>query len=251
MDLFTCLSTIRSPRSARCERLDVMAHSMGNIVVCEALRASNGPVVDNYYACNSAEVGHAVYPDAAQHVYPVQVSVIGFPLVSISEQDAVSEYPGPNLYRNATLAGVHVNSEASLGTHYHDGIGQKAKIVNFYNDNDAALDIWGPNQLLKVDVGYAYSFTMTNDVYGFDQFFKSGGLFVSDKELFWPTDSASILPYIVQGRSKAMGRLNSGGGEISTSNRLSDLIPNIESEHSGIMNFPLYETHAIWETVAK
>ena len=127
------------------------------------------------------------------------------------------------------------------------------------------MDIWGANQLFKPDNGYGYKFDREivdydysdveggpSPIYaneGLDVFYKSGGPFGQSTPYAWPSESAWIMPYIVQARSKAMGRIESAGGEINEPLPLSQFVTGLSEEHSGIFNFTVYETVEFWDRV--
>jgi len=109
----------------------VMAHSMGNVVVGEALRqAGNNQVVNTYIAMQGAVAAHAYDATATTR--------------SLGLLDSAT----PNCYANYWTNGApcYFANSAGAGTY-----------VNFFNANDWALNgsHWQLNQDLKPDDGYS------------------------------------------------------------------------------------------------
>jgi hypothetical protein len=144
-------------------RIYVLAHSMGNVVVGEALRlAGTSQVVNTYVASQAAVTAHTYDPTVANYSFersiPVFGTVINFNLGPNT----------PNIYGN-WFAG-----------NYGGGAG---RVVSFYNVNDYALSpsSWQLDQLFKPDVlvaevgslwAYGYSGS-TNDPSPWNHFYKT------------------------------------------------------------------------------
>jgi PA14 domain-containing protein/glucodextranase-like protein/carboxypeptidase-like protein/alpha/beta hydrolase family protein DUF900/thrombospondin type 3 repeat protein len=114
-------------------RLRVFAHSMGNVVTSEALRnyavAANGLLVDAYVASQAAE---------AAHTY-----------------DSIN----PNVFNKVTdVPEVHRAYPPTGQPYYENIISSSRKIINFHNQEDAALGGWELRQSppLKPDASWAY-----------------------------------------------------------------------------------------------
>jgi hypothetical protein len=247
-----------------CSRFDVMAHSMGNIVVCEALHGSSGQMCNYYYSCQSAEVAHTVYDRAALITEPTIRTSIPLPFLSeitvpLSKQE---NYLGPNLYKYSSPINPRMTSNGPTGGGiYHSGIGDKCgSFINLYNNSDQAMGNQVANQLYKPDVGYGYEFrhdelpgsTWWHRLYkpeGYDRFLR--GSFFTDV-LAWPNDSAEILSFIVQERSVPLGNLGEDGGEVTEVRPLSPaLIQNIEKEHSAQFTLTAWHSWQFWNMIKR
>ena len=164
--------------------LHLIVHSMGNVVVSEALRHHvSGQLIESYSASQAAEVGGS-YDDALGDMEHVNIrkEIKQSPFVAWSEYNtsaAASVAPDyampPDIYRYTNLVGqVDGNNVIRHGktttdelktlseqlkqasgdskTHYYRGIADKVgRIVNFFNTGDAALTAWEFNQLTKPD----------------------------------------------------------------------------------------------------
>ncbi len=192
----------------------VFAHSMGNVVVSEALRSlpGNDPVVAQYVACQSAEVASA---------YEGLVRESDGTL----NQGAPSASPalgGPDRYTySAPIVRDNAGSGLTDGDNYHKGIASRLGImVNFYNGGDSALSKWDINQKLKPDhtawprdTAYGYELAddpSTNPARVRDRYLEDpSGLTGSNQrhELHWDNipERHRILAFIVQARSRATG----------------------------------------------
>ncbi|NOX28200.1 MAG: alpha/beta hydrolase, partial [Gammaproteobacteria bacterium] len=165
--------------------VNIFAHSMGNVVVSEALRnAGSTQIVANYIASQAAEVASAYNQDANWMDYTFDVDPV--PILGdidrdfeqsaqgvldawyfsnpgeLFSQDTVFDMP-PNFYTydvpdehgpTIPLLERRTASQAqeNWGPNYYHTIGQAAgNIINFYNVADAALDAWRFNQITKPD----------------------------------------------------------------------------------------------------
>jgi hypothetical protein len=163
-------------------KLCVFAHSMGNIVLSEALRlesTSTSPqrIAKTCVTTQAASVAHCYNPSA-----PNMPNVFG---------TAVGETP--NVYLNYT----------PTGTHYFSGITSSATIINFHNTQDYALkdNIWGFNQQLKPDHGVLWQY-LYDDTNGFTYNY----LGFTSRYLVLPADRYEIFSFAAEARSKALGR---------------------------------------------
>ena len=155
--------------------IHIFAHSMGNVVVSEALRNAKGtPLVKHYIASQAATVASA-YNNLVEHIeHEYQVAPNFFCLDTNNKADPEkawrcynqngldTEYDmPPNLY-SYTIPALHGATKPTLeimvaqrdgwGPHYYRDVEQSAEqIINFYNINDIALTGWEFNQLTKPD----------------------------------------------------------------------------------------------------
>jgi len=116
----------------------VLAHSMGNVVVSEALRGYQepGPLMNTYIASQAAEAADGYNPVAAPDV----LTYLNW--IKRNFLDASFLLP-PDKYSQSELAN---------GSHYFSGINNKTRngIFSFYNPDDAAtVGAWEENQLFK------------------------------------------------------------------------------------------------------
>ncbi len=145
------------------EEVYVIAHSMGNIVVSEALKQSLvGLLIDGYAATNAATAAGAYDSNAIN--LNIEKNWRTFNLIADSEPDNDYDMP-PDVYRfdltdsNDQLRYGPTTDEATTALidqgylSYYQNISAKAngRIVNFYNPADAALAGWQINQITKPD----------------------------------------------------------------------------------------------------
>jgi hypothetical protein len=128
--------------------LYVLSHSMGGVVMSEALRlqsdANGGQIVKVYVASQAALSAHVydgTLSDAAGSINALQWTY-NHPKVPNGTQNYGPQTP--NVYKNWTafvLGGSAVSSSAVT------------RLVNFYNENDYALSapVWQFNQITKPD----------------------------------------------------------------------------------------------------
>ena len=188
------------------DHLHVFAHSMGNVVVSEALRShqASTPLINAYIACQSAEVAHAYDQNAASKS---DLSVI------------------PNLYCYNPPNPRTNYEQLKEGDNYHKGLASRAnsRFVSFANLNDQALGKWDLNQLMKPDDGWypsdtAYSY-VTSLVGNFFDTYREDPPGVTgsnlEHDIFWPTDRFTILAHIVPAHSRATGATIGIAGEFN------------------------------------
>ncbi|MDB6151992.1 MAG: hypothetical protein JWL90_445 [Chthoniobacteraceae bacterium] len=156
----------------------VFAHSMGNIVVSEALhRSKSGQVVDTYIASQAAL--SANFYDAAappmSYVYRMGPDT----------PDVYSHYHAPT-------------SVNYMSPNYMNG--KAGEIFNYFNPQDWALDWprWQLNQQLKPDDNYKYDGQLSG-VANYDSFFHLG------KHLYFVDDTHEIFAWAAESRSYALG----------------------------------------------
>jgi hypothetical protein len=222
--------------------IHLFAHSMGNIVVSEALRAlpANEQYAAQYVACQSAEVASAYEnfvrdPDGSPNGdLPSASPALG----------------GPDRYTHSAPI-VRDSAEAGIneGENYHKGVSSRLGVMaNFYNGGDAALSKWDINQKLKPDhtlwprdTAYSYDSvpeTSTNPARARDRYQEDASGFTGQNqqhELHWDSvaERHRILAFIVQARSKATGATTGIKGEFQgTEANLSEKDYSFEGIHS-------------------
>lgn len=151
--------------SVRKEKLSIMAHSMGNIVLSEALRASGGAVANTYFALMSAESAGCYRYDATPIGTYLGDSTNGV---------------GPDVYRHANpqnprsrLTLDQFNNQAPFeplkptqdGPLYYSGAFARCftNTRTYFREGEAATanSLVG-TQNLKPDVGFSYQRTLAN-----------------------------------------------------------------------------------------
>lgn len=160
--------------------LHIIAHSMGNVVVSEALRHASATLVESYTASQAADVGGSYDPGVPDMEHKSVIPEVGdqAPIEAwrtYNEGDYEhSDYAmPPDVYRFANMIveneGAYMithqktatekqlrdqfdtNSESYHNSRYGSLLGKAGRIVNFFNAQDAALSAWEINQLTKPD----------------------------------------------------------------------------------------------------
>ena len=173
-------------------RVRVMAHSMGNIVVSEALRlkgqnASRPPVIHTYVASQAASVAHAydaVNPQTTRSDF----------LTQTPETYAQNPFTGRPYFTGMTNA---VRFDPTRNTR---------NIWNFHNRDDFALGnlSWVVNQDLKPDDGW--KFNLANRTWRRNQGHPEG---FGQPE--FPQNTYEIYAHIAEARSYALGAAERDG----------------------------------------
>lgn len=228
----------------------VFAHSMGNVVVSEALRQFTGTqLMTAYVATQAAEVAGAYDPivrnmDVDLSFLPDAIpGCSGKPAFEVAwrclnnDNGNIQDIP-PDKYRY-TVPNPHDFDAAQWGSHYYNGIAAKAgSIVNFHNFEDAALDAWRLQQVTKPDNDgvpggndstWEYSTTEDSTQAGFffDHFLVDPPGLVDTanqrQELTWDgpelngRGNPEILGHIIPGRTLPLGQVGEAAGEIGSS----------------------------------
>ncbi len=201
--------------------ISVAAHSMGNIVMMEALKelaASNEAPIDNY-----------VLMQAAVPACCYDTTVTNIPLFTALE----SAIPTPNVYSNYA-AGI---TNALRGN---------GKLVNFYNPDDFALFVWQANEgfylsssdgpvTMKPNTFFGYSYDASNSVAQVTTNDWQLGLGITNVQTRAVTNPLELMPFVARPRSLAVGA-QGGVGQIITGGEL-DLTTlgfgDQEYDHSG------------------
>ncbi len=166
MVLAGALSEIRGGLGVPTTRLSIMAHSMGNVVVSEAMRASSGKLANTYFALMSAE---------SAGCYRYKATEIGAYL-----GDSTNGV-GPDIYRHANpqnqrsrlTSWEHFNNQAPFeplkptldGPVYYSGAFGRCftNTRTYFREGEAATgSSWVGTQNTKPDVGFSYQRTLTN-----------------------------------------------------------------------------------------
>jgi len=228
----------------------VFAHSMGNVVVSEALRQFTGTqLMTTYVATQAAEVAGAYDPTAQDmdvdlsFLQDVVPGCSGRPAFEVAwrclnnDNGNIQDIP-PDKYRY-TVPNPHDFDATQWGTNYYSGIAAKAgRIVNFNNFEDAALDAWRLQQVTKPDNDglpggndstweYEATKDSTQPGFFFDHFWVDppGGVDPVNhyQELVWDAPdvngrgNSEILAHIIPGRTLPLGQAGDATGEIGSS----------------------------------
>ena len=163
------------------KKVHIFAHSMGNVVVSEALRDANGvQLVNHYIASQAAEVGSAYSPFErfidhelkggvssqagciASNFFGTLGPEKSWRCYDDEYRPLPSEYDMPPNYYTFDIPPLHgatspglelqISQAESWGASYYHGISYAAgNIINFHNTRDRALVGWEFNQLSKPD----------------------------------------------------------------------------------------------------
>jgi hypothetical protein len=210
--------------------LHVFAHSMGNVVMGEALRlqsdAGGSMIVKTYVASQAAIPAHVYDSSLAGNLQ----WDYNHPDIPIGTQNYGPHTP--NIYGNclAFLGGSDGGSTQSVG-----------RVVNFFNPNDWALapDIWEFNQITKPDYydlphllySYYYGADPTGPVQ--DQFYKKDAatlLFRTDLHIGGRSDVQDryeIMSFAAEARTSALGRTGNVSGGVGLVNNIDLTSPEI------------------------
>jgi hypothetical protein len=201
-------------------RVRIMAHSMGNIVVSEALllrsQHSSSPLVQDYIASQAASAAHAY--DA---VGPETLTTYAYRTPEI-----YAAFPATNT--------VHPYFSGMKNAVQKDQIGNP-KTFNYHNKDDYALNKWLYNQgIVKPDIGFVLGVFFYSD--GWDYSTNYPANFSAYTKFKWDINapirynviplytrknSDEILSHIAQARCRALGAAVTPGyivgGEIGSS----------------------------------
>jgi len=167
----------------------VFAHSMGNVVVSEALR--NGASVNVFIASQAASVACAYDADGPE--------VLSADLIEL-QLDGRGLAGG--IFENFHGLDFHPRVFASYpqtSEPYYQGVGINATIVNYHNRQDDALAWWLIGQSRKPNEDYYYE--DENDFWYRDD----GGLYGTDTLLVFPFDRFEIFARAAEAGSTPLG----------------------------------------------
>jgi hypothetical protein len=167
----------------------VIAHSMGNVVMGEALRLFSTSVVHTYIAAQAAIPAHC-YDNTIAGYWT------GFSTPNIYAQYSSGLPPdAPYLAANSSHAGA---------------------MVQYFNVQDYALGWWENNNQMKPDLNYGYTDGDNDDdsylPYLGDRFYYDSPLPFDERTLTIPGDRFEIFARVAESRSRALGRESSVNG---------------------------------------
>jgi hypothetical protein len=214
-------------------KVRVVAHSMGNVVVSEALRqrAKSGstPTIHTFAASQAASVAHAY--DA------IGPKTIEFGL-TVQTPEVYANYPPTR-------------------EPYFRQIDRVAtRIFNYHNKDDYALghNLWELNQDTKPDTGWRYA---TNRWYREETVISGGTTNTLHIRLSFEKDTYEIYAHIAEARSKALGSAVYGvytvggpfNGEPVNLNELPFLYRDAPYEHSAQFRSFNMRRHTYWRNL--
>jgi hypothetical protein len=180
---------ITSLDSAHPGQVRVIAHSMGNVVIGEALRQSSLPMVHTYLAAQAA---------ISAHCY--DSTIIPY----------WSGYITPNVY------GYYTSGGPPSAPYLVANSTRAASLVQYFNTADWALGWWQTNNQAKPDLLFDYTEGDANvDTYyppGGDRFWYVGLFPGDERTLTFPDDRFEIFAFCAESRSRALGREPSVAG---------------------------------------
>jgi hypothetical protein len=154
----------------------VMAHSMGNVVVGEALRLAGTNMIVNTYVASQAAISARAYDNTVP-------------------ADATNSYP--HLSTPDTEGHYYTNGAPS----YFNGIGGAVNFVDYYNAADWAFGKWITDQSYKPDNSYYYETPSSSHPSGYYQQFGINPY----RNLAFGTDTYEIFAEAVPSYSFALG----------------------------------------------
>ncbi len=227
---------------AQTGKVRVFAHSMGNVVMGEALRqlAASGysNVVHTYVSCQGAVASHAY--DAQATVRTLTLKNPSVPLGEFIGADSGTR----NIYREYPVA---------PGSTYFGvaGIAGVANFVNYHNVLDFALGNWEFNQSVKPDSGYQWSPRNDFFVGSINLWYDNQGnpmeQDVVDRKL-WPVpDRYEIFSHAAEARCYAIGAQPALAGPFSAEMDLQTFgFDRPSSHHSAQFNSSIQVRRVFW-----
>jgi uncharacterized membrane protein len=173
-------------------RVRIIAHSMGNIVVGEALRRSqSGQIIHTYIASQAAISAHCY--DATATAMPFRLNL------GPTTPDVYGFY-----WQNGATSQPHQWESENRPSYMHSDymLGKAGSYFNYYNDRDAALDwpLWQLDQQTKPDHDYGYRKIGLLTARGFYRDPGQGPAWLT-----FPIDRYEIFAWAVESHSFALG----------------------------------------------
>jgi hypothetical protein len=190
-------------------KVNLIAHSMGNIVASEALRlAGSEKLVHAYAAAQAAVAAEAYDPTAAQYA-PLFPFVSGFDTWAGYYPYYVSDAPADASRPQSEYANFNMTGQS-----YFAGINGAADVlVNLYNPNDyATKGLWQLNQVMKPDVGVAYAGTTVSYEWRDTGVYKR--IYENDEHYLSPSilsERYELFSYAAEPRSYSLGTVPVSG----------------------------------------
>ena len=173
-------------------RVRIIAHSMGNVVVAEALRRSqSGQIVHTYIASQAA---------ISAHCFDATTTLMTFRLnLGPTIPDVYAYY-----WQDGAMSQPHQWQSEGRPSYMHTDylLGKAGRYFNYYNDRDAALNwpLWQLDQQTKPDLSYGYVDVGPPPFTGFKR-----NSIASVTWLTLPTDRHEIFAWAAESHSYALG----------------------------------------------
>jgi uncharacterized membrane protein len=173
-------------------RVRIIAHSMGNVVVSEALRRSQaGQIVHTYIASQAA---------ISAHCFDATTTLMTFrPNLGPTTPDVYGYY-----WQDGATSQPHEWQGEGRASYMHTDhlLGKAGRYFNYYNDRDRALDwpLWQLDQQTKPDLDYGYAYSGASSSRGFYRDPGYGATWLT-----FPTDRYEIFAWAAESRSYALG----------------------------------------------
>jgi len=177
--------------------LRLLAHSMGNVATGEALRRYNGThKIHSYFAAQAALSAH-FYDNTIATTHPVSQAT----------------YAPPFYYPLSTpdIAGHFHSGDTSANPFLDENNRNIARMFNYFNPEDWALDLWEQNNVMKPDgfAPYLFGYTGRKNFYeeGVDLFFRGAADAPTQIfSVFVQRELYQVFSYIVESPSVALGQ---------------------------------------------
>jgi hypothetical protein len=173
--------------------LRVMAHSMGNVAMAEALRKYTGTPLHTYIADKAAV--SAQYYDA-----------------TVAEREPAQQFNGAD---TPDIMGHFASGDSSTQPYMFRFVWRASRRFNYHNFDDYALKSWEINNNIKPDnlvyqFNYHGSTTSYDESNGEDYFYR--GILLQHVKLRtgYERDRHQIFSYCAESRSRALGQAASG-----------------------------------------
>jgi hypothetical protein len=191
-------------------KVRIIAHSMGNIVVSEALRRSqSGQIVHTYIASQAAISAHCFDAAAMSMTFRRGNGPTTPDVYAYYWQDGVTSQP-------------HQWETEGRPSYMHSDylLGKAGRYFNYYNDRDAALDwpLWQFDQQTKPDGNYGYRYGGPSNARGF---FRDPGYGAT--WLTFPIDRYEVFAWAAESHSYALGAQYVNGVVTASGGRNIDL----------------------------
>lgn len=161
----------------------VLAHSMGNVVMGEALRQLSAGQVHTYIAAQAAIPAHC-YDNAVANYW--------------------TSFSTPNVY------GFYFSGVTPSVPYLNGNSAKAGSMAQYFNALDYALGAWQLNNELKPDLNYHYTEGDANvDTYntgGGDRFYYDSPVPLDERDMVFQADRYEIFARCAESRARALGR---------------------------------------------
>lgn len=211
-------------------RVNLLAHSMGNIVASEALHKASSILVKNYVASQAALPADVfkLNPDVTEKWPTILTETLTGYSIPLP---ALKKCTTPNIYayyydKGRTDLAYRKQEYPQMGKPYMTGIGGAANWRNYMNPADWALGLWiidqskKPNGASPLEQQYDYVQLWLDHTWGFKK--TESGLFPDYNFLYLPDNRYEIFSYCAQARCYPAGRQTNVGGPFSDQKNFSD-----------------------------